>query len=126
MGGGNTYLAVFVDGKIFGGINLVCKNNIYSWGLFFKPQTSGFLISSCAFTFLNYVFSQANELNALVKNNNESALKFDKNFGFLEYRKDKNFTFLKQNRQQWQEHKETKLMQKIAKISDESKIEISA
>ncbi|MBR8463298.1 hypothetical protein KDD93_01770 [Campylobacter sp. faydin G-24] len=103
---------------------MVCKDKVYSWGLFFKPQTNSFLISSCTFSFLNFAFKNTNELTALVKNNNQSALKFDKSFGFLEFKKDENLTFLKQSIKEWNDHKNTKLMQRVAKISQEFDIRI--
>lgn len=126
MGGDSRYLAVFVDGEICGGVSLVCKDGRYSWVLFFKPQTSSFVISACAFCFLDFAFLQTKTLEAVVKNSNHQALKFDKNFGFREIYKDENLTFLSQNLAQWNEHKNTKLMQKISKISDEFDIQISA
>lgn len=125
-GGGSAYLAVLKEGVVCGGINLVCKDGEYSWGLFFEPQTNAYLVSACTFSFLNFAFTKTDTLNALVKNINESALKFDKNFGFTEFKKDENFTFLRQNLHEWQEHKNTKLMQKIAKISQTLDIKISA
>lgn len=125
-GGGATYLAVFENDRICGGMNLVCSDNVYSWGLFFKPQTSSFLISACTFCFLNFAFLKTEVLNALVKNGNEQAIKFDKNFGFKEFNKDDKFTFLRQDKTEWQEHKSTKLMQRVSKISQEFKIKISA
>lgn len=125
-GGGNTYLAVLKDGVVCGGINLVRESGEYSWGLFFEPQTSGHLVSACTFSFLNFAFTKTDTLNALVKNHNENALKFDKSFGFAEFKKDEKFTFLRQSSHEWREHKNTKLMQRVAKIASEFDIKICA
>ncbi|WP_169752617.1 hypothetical protein [Campylobacter mucosalis] len=125
MGGGSSvYFAVIAGGDIVGGINLVKSGDEYSWGLFFKPQTSSFLVSACVFSFLEFAFTRAFKLNALVKNINEVALKFDQTFGFIFEKSDEVFSYLSQNKKQWQEHKKTKIMQKIAKTSKEFDIEI--
>lgn len=123
-GGSSVYFAVICDDEIIGGINLVKNGDEYSWGLFFKPSVSSFLISACVFRFLEFAFKRAFNLNALVKNVNETALKFDYTFGFIFKRSDEIFSYLSQNKEQWQEHKKTKLMQKIAKTSESFKIEI--
>ncbi|MGG7073923.1 UDP-4-amino-4,6-dideoxy-N-acetyl-beta-L-altrosamine N-acetyltransferase [Campylobacter sp. 9BO] len=56
--GGNTYLAVLEDGKICGGINLVLSGGEYSWGLFFKSNTSEFVVCVCL-AFWNLLLQRA-------------------------------------------------------------------
>ncbi|MGG7073924.1 hypothetical protein U5B43_06690 [Campylobacter sp. 9BO] len=78
------------------------------------------------FSFLEFAFAKSKTLNAIVKNDNENALKFDRSFGFAEVKKDDNFSYLRQDLHHWQEHKMTKFMQKIQSLASSFEIKIVA
>ncbi|CAD7288033.1 hypothetical protein LMG7974_00799 [Campylobacter majalis] len=116
------YFAVIADGKIVGGVHFI-NDHEPKWGLFFKPKFSPFGISAVAFYFLDFCFSLTDTLYAMVQNKNQNALKFDLLFGFSVLKIDAKFHTLVQTKAEFNKHKQTALMQKIAKTSENFKIE---
>lgn len=73
-----TYFAIIYDNKIIGGASL--KNGF--WGIFYKNDINAVLKIFCAFVFLDFMFCKNEYIYSEVKLNNDSALSFNRFFGF--------------------------------------------
>lgn len=111
------YFAVFLDGKIIGGINYTIAENSPVWGVFFDKNTNAFIKTACVYEFIEYIFSKFNILYSFVKISNQNSIKFTQNFGFAKVDFQKNMLKFELKKEFWQQFKEQNLFKFIRNFS---------
>ena len=104
------YFALFIDGKIVGGVNYKLKDKtVTEWGIFFSKKIAPLISSLATYIFIEYLFTKSDILYSEVLNTNQKALKFNLYFGItiLETTSDKYKLILKKD--VWSKYKVSKL-----------------
>ncbi|ASM40709.1 hypothetical protein CSPB12327_05560 [Campylobacter sp. RM12327] len=117
------YFAVFLDGKIIGGLNYTINENKFSWGVFFDKDTNPFIKVVCVYEFLNFIFLRFDKLYSYVKPNNENSIKFTTNFGFYKIYKDQDMIKFSLTKDEWQDHKTKKLLKFVDTLKTKIKLD---
>ena len=112
------YFSVSLEKEIIGSLSYVNDNQKISWGVFFKENINPFVTSSSTFIFLSYVFEISQTIYSYVKKENLNAFNFNKNFGFKIYDEDENYFYLKLEKEEWENRKNSKLLKPIKNYLD--------
>jgi UDP-4-amino-4,6-dideoxy-N-acetyl-beta-L-altrosamine N-acetyltransferase len=100
------YFALFVDGKIVGGLNFsIDKETIKEWGIFFTKDTKPLISLIATYTFIEYMFKKVDMLYSEVSKKNTQALRFNEYFKLKVYDEDKEFYKLKLSKDSWEKNK---------------------
>lgn len=113
------YFSVILDGQIIGAVHINQINGNNYLGLYFKEEISPLIISLSTFLFLDYIFISIYEtIQSFVKKENLNAFNFNKNFGFKIYDEDENYFYLKLEKEEWKNRKNSKLLKPIKNYLD--------
>lgn len=109
------YYAIFDEHTLCGGIHLVLDNENPTWGVFFDPKTSPWIISSVTFFFIEHCFNHLGltMLNSLIRMDNTSAITFNRQLGFKPFDESDDFTLMQLDKESWSAQKEKKILKNI-------------
>jgi len=113
------YFAVLSDNRVVGGVHLLqCDQKVPTWGIFFDPSASVWIISSVTLFFIDYCFQTFHPdlIRSVIHTDNHSAVVFNKQLGFRrlhETDESDDFTEMTIDAVQWEAQKETKILKKI-------------
>lgn len=121
------YFAVICEDEVLGSCSWVKEENAFTWGIFFKDGVNPIISSCCAYLFLEHCFfdEKIKELGSLVKKENNIALNFNKNFGFKIYKEDEDYFYLKLEKEDWENNKNSRLIKSIKKYLDKIEYQFS-
>ena len=110
------YLAVFKDNHVIGGVNANSLNSQHPmWGIFFTPTTLPNITSTVALYFLDKLFldKHALEVQSMVHQSNDAALKFNERIGFTCKHYEADFCHMNLSKEAWEHQKMSKLFRPI-------------
>lgn len=119
------YFAVLSDNRVGGGVHLLQSDQKEpTWGIFFDPSASVWIISSVSIFFIDYCFQTFHPdlIRSFIHADNHSAVAFNKQLGFRrlhETDKSDDFTEMTIDAAQWEAQKETKILKKIIQYADQ-------
>lgn len=116
----NRYFVVLLDDIVVGSLyfNINNKDECF-WGIYLKKGFSPIFSTLSAYIFIEFLFNKKlKEVFALVKNQNQNAIKFNKNFGFKSFKEDEEFIYLKLSKEDWENQNNSKLLKPIKRYLD--------
>jgi RimJ/RimL family protein N-acetyltransferase len=123
------YYAVLKDDTICGGIHLLINDDESpTWGLFFDPKTSPWVISSVTIFFIEWCFHEVglSVLDSLIRTDNTAAIAFNRQLGFKLFGKTDDFTLLRLDIEGWKTQKEKKILKNILQYATQYPIQMES
>ena len=119
------YFAVICDELVCGSCSLVKENENFTWGIFFKTGINPVISSLCAYLFIenSFLSPDIKKIGSLVKKDNRSAYRFNKNLGFELYKEDEKYFYLELRELKWENSKNSKLLKPIKNYLDKIEYE---
>ncbi|MDD2780478.1 GNAT family protein [Sulfuricurvum sp.] len=113
---GKIYYAVFETNTLCGGIHLIQNNDeTATWGIFFDPNTSVWVIASVTLYFIDRCFNHlgVTTLQSHIRTNNIPAIAFNRQLGFKPFCESDDFTLMQLDEMLWSAQKEKKILKNI-------------
>jgi len=121
------YFAIICENEVMGSCSWVKEKDEFTWGIFFKEEVNPIISSCCAYLFLEncFFYDKIEKLGSLVKKENTIAFSFNKNFGFELYKEDEDYFYLKLEKEDWENNKNSRLIKSIKKYLDKIEYQFS-
>ncbi len=110
------YYAIFQNDILCGGIHLIqSTDETPTWGIFFDPNTSVWVISSVTLFFIERCFNTLGlpRLDSLIRTDNTAAIAFNRQLVFKPFRETDDFTCMRLDNEGWRGQKEKKILKNI-------------
>jgi hypothetical protein len=123
------YYAIFQDYTLCGGIHLIQSTDKRpTWGIFFDPQTSPWVISSVTLFFIERCFNKfaLSTLDSLIRTDNSAAIAFNRQLGFKPFEQIDDFTLMRLDNEGWKAQKEKKILKNILQYATQYPIRLES
>ena len=107
LGLSSHYFALFVEGKVVGGVNYRKKGaEVLEWGIFFTKKLQPLVATMATFIFIEHMFKEHTVLHSEVLEENTQALRFNEYFGIRTVAQRNGSFCLQLTRKEWQKHRD--------------------